>query len=142
TEVQRKSTLDLQLEISTQLGERDSLDVLPEEKIAIEMRLRALVETLWQTRILRAVKLAVRDEIENALSYFGYSFIDVVPRVQAEIEDAVAQLPGDFGRPELPPVLTVGSWVGGDRDGNPFVTADMLEYAFRRQGECIFDHYL
>jgi phosphoenolpyruvate carboxylase len=142
TEVQRKSTLDLQLEISTQLGERDSLDVLPEEKVAIEMRLRALVETLWQTRILRAVKLAVRDEIENALSYFGYSFIDVVPRVQAEIEDAVAQLPGDFGRPELPPVLTVGSWVGGDRDGNPFVTADMLEYAFRRQGECIFDHYL
>ncbi|APV49203.1 phosphoenolpyruvate carboxylase [Betaproteobacteria bacterium GR16-43] len=142
TEVQRKSTLDLQLAISQRLGDRDSLDLLPDEKQAIELELRSLVDTLWRTRMLRGVKLAVRDEIENALSYFEYSFIDVVPRIQAGIEDAVAKLPGDFGRPELDPVLSIGSWVGGDRDGNPFVTAEMLDYAFRRQGERIFSHYL
>jgi phosphoenolpyruvate carboxylase len=94
--------------------------------------------------MLRAVKLGVRDEIENALAYFGYTFIDAVPRIQAELEDDVAKLPGDeqAAHPRLHPVIAIGSWVGGDRDGNPFVTAEMLEHAFRRQAEMAFDHYL
>ena len=92
--------------------------------------------------MLRAVKLGVRDEIENALAYFDYTFIDAVPGIVADIEDSIASLPGEGVRPELPPLIAVGSWVGGDRDGNPFVTAGMLELAFRRQGEVLFDHYL
>ncbi len=142
TEVQRKSTLDCQLAIAESLGRVDSTDALPADIAAATTQLRRLIATLWQTRILRAVKLGVRDEIENALAYFNYTFIDAVPAMMADIEDCIGELPGEGERPWLPPVLAVGSWVGGDRDGNPFVTAEMLEAAFRRQGEVIFDHYL
>ncbi len=142
TEVQRKSTLDCQLAIAAWLGRMDSADALPEDREAATMELRRLIATLWQTRMLRAVKLGVRDEIENALAYFNYTFIDEVPRLAGEIEDSVALLPGEGERARLPIPIRVGSWVGGDRDGNPFVDAEMLEHAFHRQSEVIFEHYL
>jgi phosphoenolpyruvate carboxylase len=142
TEVQRKSTLDCQLAIADVLGILDGADVLPEERTAAEDELRRLIGTLWQTRMLRTVKLGVRDEIENALAYFQYTFIDALPRLHAELEDAIATLdPAEEGPVQLPVIIAVGSWVGGDRDGNPFVTAEMLEHAFRRQSEMAFDHY-
>jgi phosphoenolpyruvate carboxylase len=62
--------------------------------------------------------------------------------IDAEIEDSIARLPGEAGRARSPIPISVGSWVGGDRDGNPFVDAEMLEQAFRRQSEVIFEHYL
>ena len=142
TEVQRKSTLDCQLAIGDWLGRIDSADALPADIERATTELRRLIATLWQTRMLRAVKLGVRDEIENALAYFNYTFIDAVPALIADVEDCIAALPGQGARPHLPPLIAVGSWVGGDRDGNPFVTAEMLEVAFRRQSELIFDHYL
>jgi phosphoenolpyruvate carboxylase len=142
TEVQRKSTLDCQLAIAERLGSMDSADALPEDIAAATTDLRRLVATLWQTRMLRAVKLGVKDEIENALAYFNYTFIEAIPAITADVEDCLAALDGEGGHPDLPPIIAVGSWVGGDRDGNPFVTADMLESAFRRQSELILDHYL
>jgi phosphoenolpyruvate carboxylase len=142
TEVQRKSTLDCQLSIADWLGRMDSADALPEDVEGAVTELRRLIATLWQTRILRAVKLGVRDEIENALAYFDYTFIEAIPALVADVEDALEALPGAAPHPNLPPLIAVGSWVGGDRDGNPFVTAEMLEHAFRRQGEVILDHYL
>jgi phosphoenolpyruvate carboxylase len=90
--------------------------------------------------MLRTVRLGVRDEIENVLSYFHYTFIAVLPEIVADAEDALRD--EGAGDVTLPPLITVGSWVGGDRDGNPFVTADMLQAAFRRQAETIFEHYL
>ena len=141
TEVQRKSTLDAQLAIAEWLGRMDSADALPADVERATLELRRLIATLWQTRMLRAVKLGVRDEIENALAYFNYTFIEALPALTMDVEDAIAGL-GGGARPELPPLVSVGSWVGGDRDGNPFVTAEMLEAAFRRQGEIVFDHYL
>ena len=142
TEVQRKSTLDCQLAIAECLRRMDSSDVLPEEIERSIVELRRLIATLWQTRMLRAVKLGVRDEIENALAYFSYTFIDTIPALLADVEDSIASLPGESPRRELPPLMAVGSWVGGDRDGNPFVTAEMLEAAFRRQAEIALDHHL
>ncbi|HWH42174.1 MAG TPA: phosphoenolpyruvate carboxylase [Usitatibacter sp.] len=142
TEVQRKSTLDAQLCIAAVLARMDSHDRLQEEREADEAELRRLVATLWQTRMLRTVKLAVHDEIENALAYFHYTFIDAIPRLVASVEDAIAHMSAQGTRPELPAVMAIGSWVGGDRDGNPFVTAETLQAAFRRQGEIAFDHYL
>jgi phosphoenolpyruvate carboxylase len=142
TEVQRKSTLDCQLAIAEWLGRIDSADALREEVEAATMELRRLIATLWQTRMLRAVKLGVRDEIENALAYFNYTFIEAVPRLVAEIEDSIALLSEGGPRSRLPIPILLGSWVGGDRDGNPFVDAEMLELAFRRQSEVIFDYYL
>ncbi len=142
TEVQRKSTLDGQIAIAAALARADSADALPSEVNDAVLEMRRRIGALWQTRVLRAVKLGVPDEIENAIAYFHYTFIDAVPALVAEVEDAVAALPGDGPRPEMPALMAVGSWVGGDRDGNPFVTAEMLEQAFRRQAEVIFGHYL
>jgi phosphoenolpyruvate carboxylase len=142
TEVQRKSTLDAQLAIARCLASRDSVDAAPEDHEAADAELRRMVATLWQTRMLRTVRLGVRDEIENALAYFNYTFIEAIPAMQVDVEAALAKLPGDGEAATLPPVISVGSWVGGDRDGNPFVTAEMLQAAFRRQGEIAFDHYL
>src|SRR6185312_407296 len=76
TEVQRKSTLDCQLAIAAALASTDSADALPSEVEEAHMRMRRLIATLWQTRVLRAVKLGVPDEIENAIAYFNYTFID------------------------------------------------------------------
>ncbi|MDT5304192.1 MAG: phosphoenolpyruvate carboxylase [Mycobacterium sp.] len=142
TEEQRKSTLDCQLAIADWLAALDTEDALPEEIERATTELRRLIAILWKTRMLRPVRLNVRDEIENALSYFNYTFIDAAPALVADVEDAIAKLSGGGDRPDLPALLAVGGWVGGDRDGNPFVTAEMLETAFRRQGEVIFQHYL
>jgi phosphoenolpyruvate carboxylase len=89
TEVQRRSTLDLQLAIAGWLAKRDQADLLDEERESAESELRRIVDTLWQTRMLRAVKLGVKDEIENALAYFDYTFIDAVPRLHDDIEDSL-----------------------------------------------------
>ncbi|HUP97708.1 MAG TPA: phosphoenolpyruvate carboxylase [Usitatibacter sp.] len=142
TEVQRKSTLDCQLAIADWLGRMNSADALPADVESATRELRRLIAILWQTRMLRPVKLGVRDEIENALAYFNYTFIEAVPAITADVEDCIAALDGEGEPPELPALVAVGSWVGGDRDGNPFVTAEMLDVAFRRQGELAFDHYL
>ena len=142
TEVQRKSTLDCQLAIAAGLARIDSADALPVEVERATAEMRRVIATLWQTRMLRGVRLNVRDEIENSLAYFNYTFIDAIPAIACDIEDAIEALPGEGRRPELAPPVSVGSWVGGDRDGNPFVTADMLEAAFRRQAEIAFEHYL
>ncbi|NJD88621.1 MAG: phosphoenolpyruvate carboxylase [Betaproteobacteria bacterium] len=141
TEVQRRSTLDVQLAIADWLGRLDQPDLLDDERHAIEIELRRLVATLWQTRMLRVVKLGVKDEIENALAYFDYTFIDAIPRIHAQIEDGISGLPTGAPGRAVPPARPWGRWVGGDRDGNPFVTAEMLEHAFRRQAEIAFDHY-
>ncbi len=143
TEVQRKSTLDCQLAIATALGGMDSADALPAEIEDSIAELRRLVAILWQTRMVRPVKLGVRDEIENALAYFNYTFISAVPALVIQVEDAIAHITAQPAPTQLPALVSVGSWVGGDRDGNHVLSPrEMLEQALRRHGEVAFDHYL
>jgi phosphoenolpyruvate carboxylase len=134
TEVQRKSILDCQLQIARCLDEQDLRALRPGGSEATQAELRRAITTLWHTRMLRDVKLGVADEIENALSYFRYTFLHAIPAIQRDVEDWLAA--GEVGQ-----ALRVGTWVGGDRDGNPFVTAEMLDHALRRQGTIIFEHY-
>jgi phosphoenolpyruvate carboxylase len=141
TEVQRKSILDRQLEIARLLTERDRLDMTPEEHALNEERLRRVILTLWQTRILRELRLTVRDEIENGLSYYRYTFLRELPRLYSEIED---QLKVRWPGTEIPvrAILRLGAWIGGDRDGNPNVTHDVTRHALVRQSSLILDFYL
>jgi phosphoenolpyruvate carboxylase len=140
TEVQRKSILDCQLIISSILAERDRLDMTPEELEANEEALRRFVLILWQTRMLRTSKLTVPDEIKNGLTYYSYTFLSEVPQIYAGLEK---QLEQRFGRRlEVPPFLRIGSWIGGDRDGNPFVTHEVMRYAAERQSALALEHYL
>lgn len=138
TEVQRKSILDAQHDIARLLAERDQ-ELTARERARNEAVLRARVTSLWQTRMLRDARLTVADEIENALSYYRATFLEEIPALYADIEAALAE----HGLPaRLPPFFQMGSWIGGDRDGNPNVTAETLENAITRQATVIFEHYL
>ena len=147
TEVQRKSILDAERDIAKLLSVRDDIrlhgaaspggkDALtPRELAANEAQIRARVMQLWQTRLLRYSKLTVADEVENALSYYESTFLREIPKIYADIEQTLGQpVPHSF--------LRMGQWIGGDRDGNPNVSAQTLEYALRRQSEVVLRHYL
>jgi len=136
TEVRRKSILDRETEIAALLERLDAANLHEGEGAEVEAQLKREIRTLWQTRMFRAVRIHVTDEIENAVAVFARTFLTQVPLVKRR----VARLYGLNG--EVLPYLKPGSWVGGDRDGNPFVTADTLEYAVRRQAEIVLDHYL
>lgn len=128
TEVQRRSILDSLDAIAALLNKRDRMAETREERDEIETELRSLVLVLWQTRILRTSKLSVLDEVENAISFFEATFFSEVPKLYAAVERAI-------GAEALPAFLEVGSWIGGDRDGNPFVDATVLTEALARQAE-------
>jgi phosphoenolpyruvate carboxylase len=147
TEVQRKSILDAERDIAQLLAERDEIkmratffdskkDALSARELAAnEAQMRARVTQLWQTRLLRFNKLTVADEIENALSYYESTFLREIPKLYANLEQSLGQNP-------VHSFLRMGQWIGGDRDGNPNVSAQTLEYALRRQAEVALRHYL
>ena len=143
TEVQRKSILDAERDIARLVAERDEIkaralpkDALaPRELAANEAQIRSRVMQLWQTRLLRFTKLTVADEIENALSYYEATFLREIPKLYAQLERELGQHP-------VHSFLRMGHWIGGDRDGNPNVSAQTLEYALRRQCEVALRHYL
>jgi len=140
TEVQRKSILDCQLIISSLLSNRDRMDMTPDDLAENEEAMRRFVLILWQTRMLRTAKLNVRDEIKNGLEYYRYTFLNEIPKIYAGLEK---QLEARFARDiKLPPLLRVGSWIGGDRDGNPFVTYDVMLDAVQQHSALAFEHYL
>ena len=134
TEVQRKSILDRSWQIARLLDARDRAPLTPDELAENEESLRRAVLILWQTRMLREVKLSVMDEVNNALSYYDTTFLRELPRLHNGIED-LAGVP-------LPAFLRPGSWIGGDRDGNPFVTAEILRSALNAQSRKAFVYYL
>ncbi|MBO9535186.1 phosphoenolpyruvate carboxylase [Herbaspirillum sp.] len=145
TEVQRKSILDAEREIARLVAERDN-PLTPKELRHNTELLRARIATLWQTRMLRYTKLTVADEIENALSYYRITFLRELPALYDDIESEIdSQFPSrtkSRAGAELPPYLQMGSWIGGDRDGNPNVNAGTMQHALERQSTTIFDYYL
>ncbi|WP_372525360.1 phosphoenolpyruvate carboxylase [Piscinibacter sp.] len=134
TEVQRKSILDAERAIAELLERREALHT-DRERAEDEALMRARVTQLWQTRMLRTARLTVSDEIENALSYYHSTFLRQIPRMYRELESA---LPGH----PIASFFRMGNWIGGDRDGNPFVTADTLQMALARQSETVLRFYL
>src|SRR6516225_9030203 len=142
TEVRRKSTIDREMEVAQLLAERDRFRLTPEEMAANEEALRCAVLTLWQTNMLRRSRLKVIDEVANGLSYYDYTFLRELPRLYAALEDQLASTDPAWDNFELPSFLRIGSWIGGDRDGNPFVTAEVLRQALAMQSERAFKFYL
>ncbi|GAA5162838.1 phosphoenolpyruvate carboxylase [Viridibacterium curvum] len=142
TEVQRKSILTCQLRIAELLDQRDRIEMTPDEVAQNDAELRRCVLVLWETRMLRPAKLSVLDEVANGLSFYDYTFLREVPRLYARLEDTLAKHDEAWAGTELPGILRMGSWIGGDRDGNPFVTADVLREALRMQSEVVLGFYL
>ncbi len=141
TEVRRKSTIDREMEIAALLDRRERVQLTPEEIMASDEQLRRAVLTLWQTNLLRRTKLTVLDEVANGLSFYDYTFLHEVPRVHCALEDRLNE--GDSAaQGELASFLKMGSWIGGDRDGNPFVTAEVMRGTLRVQSSRVLRFYL
>ena len=141
TEVRRKTVLQVLEEVSRLL---DELDLRRGDAAAagdIEHDLSVQVLLLWQTALLRLSKLRVRDEINEALRYYQASLFAVVPELTRDLSEAVSERLG--GDPvDTTTSITMGSWIGGDRDGNPFVTGDVVGHAIDRQTETALGHHL
>ena len=142
TEVRRKSTIDREMEIAQLLAYRDRTALTPEELAANDEALRRAVLTLWQTYILRSTKLAVLDEVKNGIAYYDYTFLQELPRFYSTLEDQLVAADPAWGGTELPSFLRMGSWIGGDRDGNPFVTAEVLHRTLQMQSNHVLTFYL
>ncbi|MCW3835214.1 phosphoenolpyruvate carboxylase [Sphingomonas canadensis] len=134
TEVRRKSMIDHKNRIADLMALRDANAAETEDGDRVEEAIQRQIALLWQTRVLRRERLGVADEVETALSYFRDVFLPVLPRLYARWDRALGSRTPSFLRP--------GSWIGGDRDGNPFVTADSLRLALARSAETVLVYYL
>src|ERR1700742_3813907 len=141
TEVRRKSTIDREMEIAGLLDRRERVQLTPEETAAEDEQLRREVVTLWQTNLLRRTKLTVLDEVANGLSFYDYPFLREVPRLHCALEDRLNEGDGAAAG-ELASFLKMGSWIGGDRDGNPFVTADVMRGTLKLHASRVLRFYL
>jgi phosphoenolpyruvate carboxylase len=141
TEVQRKSILDTERMVSSLLAERDAL-LSKKELERNDLLMQGAITALWQTRILRFTKLTVGNEIENALSYYQMTFLEVIPEMLQDLERDLNKMFGDETPYQLPPFLQMGSWIGGDRDGNPFVNGQTLNHAMAQQAMTALGYYL
>ncbi|WP_339444949.1 phosphoenolpyruvate carboxylase, partial [Pseudomonas hunanensis] len=100
----------------------------------VEEAILRQIALLWQTRVLRRERLYVTDEVETALSYLREVFLPALPALYQRWDRALGERVPSFVRP--------GSWIGGDRDGNPFVTADSLTTALAKASEAVLVYYL
>ncbi|WP_127287953.1 phosphoenolpyruvate carboxylase [Neisseria meningitidis] len=137
TEVQRQTVLNFNRRIRALLPQRErctNADALA--------RLRREIDTillgLWQTSETRRHKLSVNDEINNGVSIFPMSFFEALPKLYRNMEHDFQMVYPDVC---VPNILKIGGWIGGDRDGNPFVSAETLRFAFRRHADAVFRFY-
>ncbi len=122
-----------------QLGERD---LGPQEREELEENIFAEIATLWQTRELFSAKPTVLDEVKSALYYFRRSLLDAVPRLMLDMERSLADYYSDSGERLTAPTVKFSSWIGGDRDGHPFVTPEVTQQAYQLQSEVALERYL
>jgi phosphoenolpyruvate carboxylase len=142
TEVRRKSTMDREIAVARLLDRRERGALTPDEQREIDAQLRREILILWQTSMLRLTRLSVTDEVINGLSYYDYTFFRELPRLYANIEDRLKDLASAPSAPPIASFLRIGSWIGGDRDGNPFVDAGVLRATLRMQSARALSHYI
>jgi phosphoenolpyruvate carboxylase len=134
TEVRRKSMIDHRNRIATLMALRDAGATETEDGDAVEAAIARQIALLWQTRPLRRERLYVADEVENALAWMRDVFLPTLPALYARWDRALGHRTASF--------LKLGSWIGGDRDGNPNVVAASLDLALGRAAETVLGSYL
>ena len=141
TEGRRRSTMIWEDAVARQLDAYDHGEMTEEDREAVRQAMREAVLSLWQTSLLRRRKLTVLDEVANGLTYYDASLLAELPRVYETLETQMANVAGNEMPQAIPSFLRMGSWIGGDRDGNPFVTAAVLAATARMHGCKIVRHY-
>ncbi len=143
TEVARRSVMFKRRRISDLLVALDRIPIPAAELEALEQTLLAEITALWQTDDVRGARPTVRDEIRMALDYYESALFETLAPLYAEVQSALAtEYEASVPLAELPLLLNFGSWIGGDRDGNPFVTANVTEEALNMARDLLRAHYL
>lgn len=149
TEAKRRTILLKLLDLTRLLRELDAHVLLPSEEREHWNQIREIVVSLWQSDVNRDRRPDVLDEVREGLYFFDTTLFDLLPEIYSELDHALErEFPDSIfvendgecsGR--LPTFLRYGSWIGGDRDGNPFVTQDVTEDALRQQKEQALELY-
>jgi len=143
TEVARQTILLKRRRIALELERLDRLPLTAEKAEDCENSIRAEVTSLWQTDEVRLAKPAVDDEIRMGLRYFRLSLFDALPKIYAEVAESFREVYGiELDEATLPNLVQFGSWIGGDRDGNPLVKPDCIRDALELARNLILREYL
>jgi phosphoenolpyruvate carboxylase len=131
TEAARRTMLEKHRRISDLLGEFDNQEISVKKLAALQTRLAAEIESIWQSDEVRHVKPTVLDEVGNCLYYFDATLFEALPTMLDELEHVLGKHFPDVQLPDGAAPLRFGSWIGGDRDGNPYVTPEVTWEALR-----------
>ncbi len=143
TEVARRTVLFKRDRIAKEIEGLDRLPLSDAEAARREQSIAAEITALWQSDEVRRRQPTVSDEIRMGLAYYPAVLIATLPKIYDEMADAFRQVYGlQISAGDLPTVVTFGSWIGGDRDGNPFVTARSTREALEMARQTILDHYI
>ncbi|KAA0918209.1 phosphoenolpyruvate carboxylase [Dietzia sp. ANT_WB102] len=139
TETRRRTVFEITRRVLDLMRRRDALRTGPQDRVTdadleqVERDIRRQVLTLWQTAIIRSQRPRIEDEVLGGLQYHEATLMDVIPPLNAEIAERLGC--GDR------PVVRPGSWIGGDRDGNPYVTGDVVRFATEQAAGLLHRHY-
>lgn len=146
TETRRRTVFDVQEHLTALIKQRHAVLAAPENALtqsrleAIDTQVRRWMTTLWQTALIRVARPRIEDEIEVGLRYYKLSLLEAIPAINDDVHKVLSK---HFGIHEVRnAVIKPGSWIGGDHDGNPYVTAQTLRYATRRAAETVMKHYV
>jgi phosphoenolpyruvate carboxylase len=143
TEVARQTVLLKRRRIAEQLERLDRLPLTVGEALRCEQIIHAEITALWQTDEVRQTKPTVNDEIRMGLRYFRLSLFETLPRIYAEVAESVRSVYGTvLDATELPNLLSFGSWIGGDRDGNPLVKPECVKDALELARTVVLGEYI
>lgn len=145
TETRRRTVFDVQKHIGEAMRRRHAILKAPhnartEQKLAeIDAEIRRRILTLWQTALIRMNRPQIRDEVEVGLRYYQLSLLEAVPKLNRDVTAHMRKL-GGSATPATP-TIQMGSWIGGDHDGNPYVTSDTVKYATDRAAWTVLRYY-
>ena len=144
TEARRRAVLEAQRRLYVLARKLNSPNLAEHQRQSLHQKILNQVQVLWKTDEVRVQKPVVEDEIKNGLFYFRETLFDTVPQIYRNLARALDNVYGDEGGAKafhIPAFLRFGSWIGGDRDGNPFVTHDVTKLAVRLQSREVLKHY-
>ena len=141
TETRRRSVFEAQNRITELMRFRARTELMPDEAEKVTEGIRRQILTLWQTALIRLERLTIQDEIRTGLRYYDASFFEVLPKINTSVRATLRSAYPDAGLADEP-MLRMGSWIGGDRDGNPFVTEEIVTMATTLAARTAVGHHL
>src|SRR5882757_8838852 len=142
TEVARRSVMFKRHRISDLLEQLDRIPVPDDQMLSLERDVLTEITALWQTDDVRSERPTVRDEVRMGLDYYEAAIFDTLPSLYTEVASALRKEYGlELSLPDLPLLINFGTWIGGDRDGNPFVTPDTTRESLSMARRLLEEHY-